>query len=310
MHAGGGLAQSVMRNVWSPLILLYFHRGYSDTSCNTFDEISALQVSSRVLVAGSSAPTSSIQLPPSDASSEDVALARAARTEQEALKLAEQALQLAAAAQRTERAERTNEFYLDSVERERATRVARDERAPNAAELAKLAALVADEQANVAVVDKRIVLALELFPLAGSIGLTRMYMNCWITGLAQAVVFCLSCGMLGTIWGMVDMVILVYSAFAHQSSINILAMVANFTHRNDNITWILACIVPCMWLFYLCLCSFGCYHFYHWLWTKLPKKLKSLDQHELEQHAAAHVAKPEPKAEDSAEASASGNRGT
>lgn len=330
MHGTVGLSPTSMLTLASLLLSALSHLACGDTTCDVFDEVSALQVSSGLTLAtSSSVRSSSAQLPLQDGLSEGDAFARAAKTEQEALSLAEQALQVAAQAQSTQRVAKAKKMYaalgvqasgahstgerqsmgLQETEQhpamvDRAAPVTSAdvseaqrsqlqvalgvEKLQNAARTEKIRQMpvelyqqfssgdplltragekreaedVTREVSETPLVDKRIVLGLELCPLLGCIGITRFYLRSWISGMVQMLVFACSCGVLGTIWGFVDMIILVINALTDQTAIDTFFMTARFENQTEDTANLIGMIVPLVWLIYQCLCCFGCYRFY------------------------------------------------
>lgn len=82
-------------------------------------------------------------------------------------------------------------------------------------------------------VDKSVLMALEFIPILGAFGIPRMFMGCWVTGMLQALTSFLSGGIVGSVWGLVDFIILANNSLKREAYIHNFGMHANFLPGQD-----------------------------------------------------------------------------
>jgi hypothetical protein len=116
---------------------------------------------------------------------------------------------------------------------------------------------------NVWRVDKATLMSLECFPILNALGITRMYMGCYLTGIVQGLTTCLSMGIVGHAWALADFVILGKNSLNKDKYIDKFGMHCNFEEGTSidsarDITWI-ACST---WTLYYCFLFAGYYKFY------------------------------------------------
>jgi len=106
-------------------------------------------------------------------------------------------------------------------------------------------------------VDKAVLLAMEFLPFLGALGVPRFYMGCWMTGTLQLIVCCLSCGIVGHIWGLIDLILIVHNALNGSNSIHAFGMHADFVEGSLETAKTLAWMAIVIWVIYGCGVCFG-----------------------------------------------------
>jgi len=114
-----------------------------------------------------------------------------------------------------------------------------------------------DQNASVPVKNKAVLMALEIIPLCGPLGIDRFYLGNMPLGIAKLLVCLCTCFVGGIIWGAIDAIIIIINGLTRSDHINIAGMRAIFPDAHQVETAHTLAIVAIVLQAFCCCCGGG-----------------------------------------------------
>jgi len=117
--------------------------------------------------------------------------------------------------------------------------------------------IIKGENVSVPVKNKAILMALEIIPLCGPLGIDRFYLGNIPMGIAKLVVCLCTCFVGGMIWGAIDAIIIIINGLTRSDHINIAGMRALFPDATQVETAHTLAIIAIVIQAFCCCCGGG-----------------------------------------------------